>query len=366
MTLKRTPLFSAHQRAGGKLIEFGGWEMPVQYTGVIPEHNGVRQAGGLFDVSHMGELWVAGPEAEALIDYLTCNDVKALFDGRAQYSALINEKGGIVDDIIIYRFGRERFFICVNASNTDKDFAWITSKNKFNAEVRNASAEYGQVAIQGSKGVELFKTLKTDFDPAMIQYFHFKEGNVEGVPAIVARTGYTGEDGFELFVPIAQTVKIWDLLVEKGKQFGIAPAGLGARDSLRLEACLPLHGHELGDDITAIESGLGWVVKPQKGDFIGKPILERQKREGSPKTLVGFFVDDPGIARGDDKIFAPGGAEIGIVTSGTKTPTVNKALGLALIDSAHKAVDTKLEIEVRGRRLKAHVAKVPFYKRTTR
>lgn len=365
--LKRTPLASRHVELGGKMVPFAGWEMPVQYSGVIPEHNAVRSAGGLFDVSHMGEIWVTGPRAEAFLDHLTCNDVKALIDGRAQYNALINQKGGVVDDIIIYRFGKERFFVCVNASNTDKDFAWMTSQNTFGAEIENVSSEYGQVAIQGPKAIEFLGSLKPDFDPSLVQYFHFKEGVLAGVSVIAARTGYTGEDGFELFIPVAETVKIWDLLVEKGRAFGIIPAGLGARDSLRLEACLPLHGHELGDEITAIESGLGWIVKPQKGDFIGKAILEREKTDGSKRALVGFLVEDAGIARAEDKVFAPGGSQpIGLITSGTKTPTVNKALGLALVDASHKALDTAIEVEVRGRRLKAKVAKVPFYKRTTR
>jgi aminomethyltransferase len=243
----------------------------------------------------------------------------------------------------------------------------MNSRNSFGAEIKNVSSEYGQVAIQGPRAIELLSALSPSFDPTKVPYFCFTEGTLSGISVIAAHTGYTGEDGFELFVPVADTVKLWDLLVEKGKSFGIIPAGLGARDSLRLEACLPLHGHELGDEITAIESGLGWIVKPQKGDFIAKAILEREKQNGAARSLVGFFVEDTGIARAEDNIFAPGGTQpIGVVTSGTKTPTVNKALGLALVDSAHKAIDTALEVEVRGRRLKAKVVKVPFYKRTTR
>ena len=365
--LKQTPLYNRHVEAGAKMVPFAGWEMPVQYGGgVIAEHNAVRNSGGLFDVSHMGELWVTGAEAEALLDSLTCNEVKSLIDGRAQYNALINESGGVVDDIIIYRFARDRFFICVNASNTAKDFAWITSHNKRHAEVKNVSADFGQIAIQGPKTIEVLKTLKCDFDPALVSYFHFKEGTVEGVSVIAARTGYTGEDGYEFFVPVEKTVHLWDKLVAAGKPFGVVPAGLGARDSLRLEACLPLHGHELGDEISAIESGLGWIVKPNKGEFTARAILSAHKKDGTPRTLVGFFVDDPGIARGGDSVLAVDGSKIGIVTSGTKTPTLNRALGLALIDSKFKAADTALLLEVRGKSLKAHVTKTPFYKRTSR
>lgn len=365
--LQRTPLYSKHVELGGKMVPFAGWEMPVQYSGVIAEHNATRQAGGLFDVSHMGEIWVTGPEAEALLDYLTCNDVKSLYDGRAQYNALINDNGGVVDDIIIYRFAKDRFFVCVNASNSAKDFAWIKSHNKFQAEVSDVSSEYGQIAIQGPRAIELLGSLKIDFDPSAVKYFHFAQGSVEGIPVIAAHTGYTGEDGFELFVPAANTAALWDMLVQKGSGMGIVPAGLGARDSLRLEACLPLHGHELGDEITAIESGLGWIVKPGKGEFIGRAVLESQKRDGAPRALVGFFLDDAGIARAEDKVFVPGGsAPIGFVSSGTKTPTMNRALGLALIDSHHKAIDTQLEVEVRGRRLKLRIAPTPFYKRTSR
>jgi len=362
--LKRTPLYSCHVELGGKIVPFAGWELPVQYSGVVAEHQAVRQQAGLFDVSHMGEIFVSGPEAEAAIDYLTCNDVKVLKDGKAQYSAIINESGGVVDDIIVYRYSRNFYLICVNASNADKDFAWFTSHNKFKAEFQNKSNDFGQIALQGPKAVEILSSFDGLADISSLPYFHFQNREILGCEVIVARTGYTGEDGYELFVPSAATVRLWKALLEAGSKFGLVPAGLGARDSLRLEASLPLHGHELGDDISAYESGLGWIVKLSKGDFIGREALSKQKANGIPRSLVGFYVDEPGIVRHGDKIFDLKGQEVGITTSGTKTPTVNVALGMALVKSDCSTEGTELTAEVRGRKLKVHVVKKPFYRRS--
>lgn len=360
--LKRTPLYQSHISLGAKMVPFAGWEMPVQYRdGLIAEHKAVRQQAGLFDVSHMGELLVEGPEAESALDYLTCNAVRTLSDFQAQYSAITNPQGGVVDDIIIYRYNSRRYLVCVNASNTDKDFAWLSEHNKFDAEIRNVSSRWGQIAFQGPAAIELAAALDPASRIGALSYFWFCETEVFGVPVIAARTGYTGEDGLEFFVPWEATEQVWTRLLEAGASRGVVPAGLGARDSLRLEACYPLHGHELADDISAIESGLGWAVKPEKGDFIGRGVLAEQKLNGSPRGLIGFFVDEPGIARQGDAVLSVIGSTIGWVTSGTKTPTLNVALGLALVERKYAKLDTPIQLEVRGRKLKAHVVKRPFY-----
>ena len=360
--MQTTPLYERHKSLGGKIVTFAGWELPVQYQGgVIAEHTATRTKAGLFDVSHMGEIFVTGPEAIKALQYLTCNDVSTLYDGKAQYSAILNEKGGVVDDIIIYRYSDEKFLICVNASNADKDFAWFTSHNTFNAVFENKSSQYGQIALQGPLAESIVRKIPELATLAELEYFHFKEADVAGVTIIAARTGYTGEDGFEFFIPTAATESLWNLLLEVGGNDGLTPTGLGARDSLRLEACYPLHGHELSDDILATESGLGWIIKYAKGDFIGKKALETAKSAGSKRSLVGFYLTDAGIAREEQPIFDKDDNEIGVTTSGTKTPTVRKALGMALVDTKHSAVGSEVFIEVRGKKLAAQVVKKPFY-----
>ena len=362
-SLKRTPLYEAHKKLGGKIVPFAGWELPVQYSGLINEHQAVRSKAGLFDVSHMGEIFVTGPEAEKALDWMTCNDVKKLVDGKAHYSAIINERGGIVDDIIIYRYSQTRYLVCVNASNSDKDFAWFTKHNKFNAKFENKSADFGQIAIQGPKAIEIAEKLCPGQGLSAVKYFHFKEVQALGTTLIAAHTGYTGEDGFEFFIPKDKTTDVWQALLELGAPYGLIPCGLGARDTLRLEARYPLHGHELGDEISAIESGLGWVTKLAKGDFIGREVLKKHVEQGAPRTLVGFYVSDAGIVRENEKIFSADGKEIGRSTSGTKTPTVNRALGLALIDSKFASEGTQIFAEVRGRKLACVVTQKPFYQR---
>lgn len=344
------------------MVPFAGWEMPVQYSGVIPEHMAVRQNAGLFDVSHMGEVELRGSEAEAALAYMTCNDVTRLTDGKAQYTAITNEKGGLVDDIIIYRYTQNHYLICVNASNTDKDFAWFTSKNKFDAEFRNVSSEWGQIAIQGPKAISIFEKLtskKLELSP-----FCFFHQMVAGVDVIVARTGYTGEDGVELFVPWGETSTIWNKILEAGKVSGITPCGLGARDTLRLEACLPLYGHELSDELSPIESGIGFFVKITDRDFIGKTTIKNHKENGSPRSLIGLSVEDPGVVREGTKLFSVNGGEIGWVTSGTKTPCFEKPLGMAIVASRFAEAGTEIVADVRGRKIKCRVAKKPFYKRS--
>jgi len=362
--MKRTPLYDEHVRLGGKMVEFAGWEMPVQYAGVVVEHHNVREKVGLFDVSHMGEIWVTGPSAEKALEYLTCNRVSALYDGKAQYSALLNDQGGVIDDIIVYRFSAERFLLCVNASNADKDFEWLCSRNQTDAKIVNASAEFGQIAVQGPRALELLAPLVRGTDLLALKSFECVETEILNTKVIIARTGYTGEDGVEIFVKAERTVDLWRLLLEHGEPYGVMPCGLGARDSLRLEAALPLHGHELSPEISALESGLGWIVKFDKGDFIGREALAAQKEKGVPRKLVGFFLTEAGIARQGDTLVDPATtAEVGVVTSGTKTPTVQQALGMALVATSQAAIDTKLTCVVRGRSIAATVVRLPFYKR---
>jgi aminomethyltransferase len=318
----------------------------------------------------MGELFFKGPDATEALDWLTCNAVKKLTDGRAQYSALLNEQGGVVDDVIVYRLSSENFLVCVNAANTDKDFGWITAKlaerpAPFNVQVDNRSYQWGQIALQGPLAVKIAQLLTGGETLGEVPYFSFVQLTLnlsDTVEVIAARTGYTGEDGFEFFVPWEKTSAVWDALLQAGEPHGLVPAGLGARDSLRLEACYPLHGHELADDVTALESGLGWIVKFEKGDFIGRSALWAMKEAGVPRSLAAFELLDPGIAREGDKILI-GDREVGHVTSGTKTPTINKAIGLGLVETSAAPAGVPWTILVRGRPLRAIVVKRPFYKR---
>ncbi len=359
--LKRTPLFSTHQRLGGKLVPFAGWELPVRYTDVKAEHLGVRAGAGLFDVSHMGEIFVEGEQATAFLQYITSNDISKIKDWQAQYGAFLNPNGGVVDDIIVYKFSETKYLICVNASNCDKDFAWCQQHNSMGAKLTNRSSQYGQIALQGPKALSIaakvFKCTPADF-PA---YFNFSVNEGEFGEVIVARTGYTGEDGLEFFVPSELTVKLWESLEAAGQEFGLIPAGLGARDSLRLEAAYPLHGHELAEDVSALESGLGWVIKFNKGEFIGRNALAEQKAAGLKNALVGFYVLDQGIVRDGSQLFSADGTALGQVTSGTLTPTVGKALGLARVHSSHAAIGSEFFADVRGKRLRCQVCKLPFY-----
>ncbi len=360
--LRRTPLYDIHVKAGGRMVPFAGWEMPVQYSGILAEHQSVRQRAGLFDVSHMGEVFLTGKEAEKALQYLTCNDIKKMSDGSCQYNAITNPGGGIVDDIMVYRYSPEKYLICVNASNADKDFDWFVSHNKFDASFENKSNLYGQLALQGPLSENILK--KALGAEAIVPHFRFKEGSFGQFSLIIARTGYTGEDGFEIFVPAGETCNLWSLLMEAGGEYGLLPCGLGARDTLRLESCYSLYGHELSDEVSALESGLGWIVKLDKGDFVGKGPLQALKTKGVPRNLVGFIVDDPGIVRAGDKLYKRGSDDcVGQVTSGTKSPTLNISLGMALINSSEAAVETVLDAEVRGKKLKCHVAPKPFYKR---
>lgn len=368
--LKRTPLFSCHEELGGRFVEFGGWEMPVQYSGITEEHTAVRTAAGLFDVSHMGEVIVSGPRALDFLQYVTSNDVEKLAIGGAQYSLLLNEQGGVVDDIIVYRLANEKYLLCVNASNTDKDFAWLQKHNSHKAVLENVSRDYAQVALQGPRAKDIIaKYFRIDENEFLIDEFPaftFKicrSANFSG-DLIVARTGYTGEDGFEIFSPADAGATLWRDLLAVGKPLGLKPAGLGARDTLRLEVCYPLHGHELRDDLSALSAKLGWVIKFTKTNFIGRDTLLAHKERGLEQVLVGLEVLDPGIVRADAKIKDTDGSEIGWVSSGTKTPSVSRAVALGFVPPTHSAVGTKLAAIVRDRSISVCVVKTPFYKRS--
>jgi aminomethyltransferase len=312
----------------------------------------------------MGEIWVTGSNAELALEQLTCNKVAALYDGKAHYNAILNHAGGVIDDIIVYRVTKDRFLLCVNASNAERDFEWLCANNPTDALITDASSDFGQIAVQGPRALELVAPLIKGFDLAALKPFHFIETELCGGSVLIARTGYTGEDGVEIFVKSSDTVTLWRLLLEHGAGYGVVPCGLGARDSLRLEAALPLHGHELSEEISALQSGLGWIVKFDKQQFIGREALLSEKAAGVARKLVGFVLDEAGIARQGDVVRIAGAADDrGVVTSGTKTPTVGEALGMALVDSAAAAVDTTIECIVRGRSIKGHVVSLPFYRR---
>ncbi|HVF58244.1 MAG TPA: glycine cleavage system aminomethyltransferase GcvT [Thermoanaerobaculia bacterium] len=360
--LKRTPLHECHREAGARLVEFAGWEMPVQYAGVIEEHRAVRGAAGLFDVSHMGEIAVRGAGAEALLQRLTPNDVAKLAPGRAHYSGLLTERGTYVDDVLVYRLGSDEFLLVVNASNAAKDLDWMLARaGGAEAEVVDASDRYALLALQGPRALEILAPLATP-DVAPLRYYGFTRGEVAGRPALVSRTGYTGEDGFELYLAPEDAPAVWQRLLEAGRDKGLVTAGLGARDTLRLEAGMALYGHEIDDTTTPFEAGLDWVVKLDKGEFLGRAALEAQRREGMPRKLVGFEIEGRGIAREGHAVL-DGAGPAGRVTSGTWSPTFEKALGMAYVPVERAAPGSRLAIDVRGRALPATVVDLPFYRR---
>jgi len=363
--LQKTPLNRLHRELGARMVEFGGWDMPVQYRGVIDEHLAVRNAAGLFDVSHMGEIEVRGPGALALIQELTVNDASLLVNGQVQYSAFCYPHGGTVDDVTLYRFDTEHFMFCVNASNSDKDFAWmeeVLEEGDFEGvSIRNLSADFAQLALQGPAADAILGRL-TDTDLGGISYYHFFEGLVAGTPAIISRTGYTGEAGFELYFTPGAAEEIWTSLLEVGAEDGLAPVGLGARDTLRLEMKYALYGHELSSEISPLEAGLGWIVKLDKDGFIGREALLRQRREGLSRKLVGLVLTEPGVPRAEYPVFAAG-KEVGIVTSGTMSPSLRVGIGLALVDIEQAGVGTPLEVGIRQRRVSARVVKTPFIRK---
>lgn len=356
--MKRTPLYDRHRALGARFVEFSGWEMPLQYSSIIDEHHAVRRGAGLFDVSHMGEIEIRGPRALATAQRLTVNDVSRLHDGQAQYSLLCLPTGGIVDDVMVHRIDAEHILICVNATNIEKDLEWIRN-HAGGAEVVDRSPDYAQLALQGPRSTDTLQKL-TPLGLAGVPRFALAATTIAGRRVLLARTGYTGEDGWEIYCAPAGACALWDAILEAGA--GVVPAGLGARDTLRLESALPLYGHELDETTTPFEARLGWVVRLSKGDFIGREALARQKQQGVTRQLVGFQIGERGIARQGHALFADDN-RIGTVTSGTMSPTLGKAIGLGYVASQYAEIGTALFVDVRGRRLAAEVVRLPFYRR---
>ena len=360
--LKHTPLYDTHVKAGAKIVEFGGWEMPIQYTGIIEEHNKCRSAAGLFDVSHMGEIDVQGPDALKFVNKLVTNDVEKMALKQCLYSPMCYEDGGVVDDLLVYKMADDHYYIVVNASNTDKDYEWfLKNAAGMDIKIENISDQVVQIALQGPEAESILQKI-TDCELSGIKYYWFDYGIVDGVDSIISRTGYTGEDGFEIYVKPEFGAQIWAKIMETGKAKGVTPIGLGARDTLRLEARLPLYGHEMSDSISPLEAGLGIFVKLNKEDFNGRNALVKQKEEGLKRKLVGFEMVDRGIPRNEYQI-VKGGQEIGWVTSGSFAPSLNKNIGLALVKAEYAVIDSEIEVSIRKKGIKAKIVKTPFYRR---
>ena len=358
---QRTPLYDCHLEASAKMVEFAGWEMPVRYGSELDEHHAVRRAAGLFDVSHMGEIRVHGAGALDYLQRLTPNNVAKLKLGQAHYSALLTERGTYLDDLLIYRLADEDFLVVVNASNIDSDYAHMLSVPHPDCRVENHSERYALLALQGPKSLDILSR-HTAIDPNSLRYYHFAHGEVDGKRCIISRTGYTGELGVELYAEPADAPHLWRTLLASGADDGLLPAGLGARDTLRLEAGMALYGHEIDDTTTPFEAGLEWVVKFAKGDYLGRSALETQKEHGVSRRLVGFEIVGRGIARQGHRIMV-GEDAVGQVTSGTWSPTLEKAIGTAYVPTAMAAEGNELTIEVRKRRLPARIVAMPFYRR---
>jgi aminomethyltransferase len=356
----RTPLYDIHVRAGARLVEFAGWVMPVQYLGILSEHEAVRKRVGLFDVSHMGEVVFRGPRALEALNRVFTNDLTKIADGQAQYGCLCRESGGIVDDVVVYRRSADDLLVCVNAANRAKDFEWLSGHGG-GADVRNESDEWAQLALQGPLAAQLLQRL-AKVNLSQLRTYRFAPGEVAGVSCLVARTGYTGEDGFELFCPSSQGPQLWEALMEAGAPERIEPCGLGARDSLRLEMAYRLYGSDMDDGTTPLEAGLAWVVKLDKGDFVGRDALVRLREHGVSRKLVGFTLTDPGIPRHGYPVVQDG-RKVGDVTSGTKSPSLGIPIGLAYVPTALAAEGSTFAVEIRGRAAAARVVKTPFYVR---
>jgi aminomethyltransferase len=343
------------------MVDFGGWDMPVQYSGIIEEHRAVRTAVGVFDVSHMGEIEIHGPEAAKLTDFVTTNAVQKLKFGQAHYSGLLYQHGGFVDDILVHKVADDHYFLCVNAGNQEKDFEHIRSLNRFDAQVEFASDRYAQLAIQGPKAMATLQKL-TPVDLAAIRYYWFADGEVSGTPARIAHTGYTGEDGYEIYVPPAEAERMWNLVMQAGAEFGIKPCGLGARNTLRLEAKMALYGHEIDASISPLEAGLWWIVKLDKGEFNGRDALLKQKERGPKRQLTGFEMRGRGIGRDGYEVFLDGTAA-GWVTSGGPSPTLNRNIGLCYLPTEHAVPGKTIQIMIRNQPVDAVTVETPFYKR---
>ena len=359
--LRTTALNAVHRALGAKMVDFGGWDMPVQYSGIIDEHQAVRTGVGVFDVSHMGEIEVRGAEAAGLVDFVTTNSVAKLKTGQAHYSGLLYETGGFVDDILVHKVADDHYFLCVNASNQEKDFAHIRSHNRFDAAVEFTSERYSQLAIQGPKAGATLQKL-TAADLGAIKYYWFADGTVAGTEARIAHTGYTGEEGFEIYVAPGESERIWNEVMAAGREFGIKPCGLGARNTLRLEAKMALYGHEIDASITPLEADLGWIVKLDKGEFVGREPLLRQKQSGVARRLVGFEMRGRGIGRDGYEVYLDGAAA-GWVTSGSPSPTLNKNIGLCYLPTAQARPGVAIQVMIRNQPVDAVTVETPFYKR---
>jgi len=361
--MRKTPLNATHRASGAKMVPFGGWDMPVEYSGLISEHMAVRKAAGLFDVSHMGEFEVEGPGALAFLQRTTANNVAKLVDGQAQYSAFPLANGAPLDDVIVYRRAADRYLLVVNAGNIEKDFRWLQEQGPQDIRLENKSDAYALLALQGPRAAEILRALTT-FDLSGLKYYHFAEAEVDSYPVTVSRTGYTGEDGFEIFVSPQLVEAFWKRLLEAGREKGLVPVGLGARDTLRLEARLCLHGQDMDETTSLVEAGLGWMVSldEAKGDFPGRAVLAEQKKNGPPRKLVGFEVTGRGIARHGYPVLIHD-ERVGEVTSGTYAPFLQKNIGLCYVPAARAAVGTELAIDIRERKVPARVVPTPFYKR---
>ena len=360
--MKNTPLIKKHEALGAKMAGFAGYNMPISYAGIKAEHKTVRESVGVFDVSHMGEFMVKGEGALDLIQKVTSNDASKLSIGDAQYSCFPNGKGGIVDDLLVYRLADNEYMLVVNASNMDKDWNWINEQNTFGAELSNPSDDYALLAVQGPKAAEALQSL-TDVDLSAVKYYTFKQGKFAGLNNIIlSATGYTGSGGFELYIPNEAAEAVWDAVFEAGKDLGIAPIGLGARDTLRLEMGYCLYGNDIDDTTSPLEAGLSWITKLRKGDFIDSDYLKQQKKNGTARRLVGFEMVERGIPRHDYIIEDADGNEIGKVTSGTQSPSLGKAIGLGYVNKPFNKSGTEIYIAIRKKKVKATVVKLPFYK----
>ena len=360
--LKQTPLNARHRALGARMVPFAGWDMPVEYSGLSQEHLAVRTRAGLFDVTHMGQVELAGKDALAAVQWISSNDASRLKIGQAHYSGLTTPAGTFVDDMLVYRFAEDHFLLVINASNVDKDVAWIMEQTRrFDVAALDTSSRYALIALQGPLARQVMQRL-SNVDLSGIKYYWFAHGEIAGVRGTLSRTGYTGEDGFEVFVPPQQAVRVWDAILEAGRDEEIVPAGLGARDTLRLEAAMRLYGNDIDDTTTVLDADLEWIIGWNKGDFLGRAALAEQKARGVASRIVGFEMVDRAIARHGYPVVI-GGAEAGRVTSGTQTPYLKKAIGMAYLPAAHAAPGTEFEVDVRGRSARARVVPLPFYKR---
>jgi aminomethyltransferase len=359
--IRKTALNAVHRRLNARMVNFGGWDMPLEYSGILAEHDAVRTRAGLFDVSHMGEIEITGPGAQALVQWVSCNNAAKLIDGQIQYSGLMTSRGTFVDDLLVHKISDTHYMLCVNASNQDADFAHIAAHNKFDAKIENSGPRYSQLAVQGPRAAEILQKL-TPVSLSPIRYYYFVFGKVSGIDCLIARTGYTGEDGFEIYFPPEHSEKLWDDLMSAGAPLGMIPAGLGARNTLRLEAGMCLYGHEIDDTTTPWEAGLAWICKMEKAPFLGSDVLAKQKQDGVPRKLIGFEMLDKRIGRDGYPVDAAD-KKVGRVTSGGPSPSLKKNIGMAYVPPTLAGLGTDLEIDIRGQKAAARIIPLPFYKR---